>query len=131
MGERPFGPDGTTTSDWRQRKLGWKASESPDVVKYVVYTAPSGNSAQFLEKIEAGLLEASAYDVTTTEAQLGFLPIIPILTESVGVPDGNWQFAVCAIDTSGNFSDPHQSIEWTSVKIKLTPPHPPKGGDVA
>jgi hypothetical protein len=128
VGERPFGPNSTTTSNFGERKLSWTAPV--DAIKFAVYAAPAGNSAKFLADIDAGLSELSVLEVTATEAFFRDLHIIPTLTSTVGLPDGIWQFAVCAIDTAGNYSDPHQSFELERVKIKLTPPHPPKTGDL-
>jgi len=128
VGERPFGPNSTTTSNFGERKLSWTAPA--DAVKFAVYAAPAGNSAKFLADIDAGLSELYVLEVSAAEAFFRDLHIIPTLTSTVGLPDGNWQFAVCAIDIFGNFSDPHQSLTWERVKIKFTPPHSPKAGDV-
>ena len=133
MGVCPFGPDGSSTANFGQRKLVWLPSPSRDVVKYAIYSAPSGNSVKFLSDIDAGLLEPSVFEVADLFVFLKDLPIVPVLTDSVGVglPDGNWQFAICSFDKTGNFSDPHQSIPLKNVKIKFTPPVVPADGGVS
>lgn len=131
MGECPFGLNATGTTNSGPNRLSWTPSTSIDVVEYAVYAAPAGNSAQFLARIDAGLLEPVDI-VTDPEAFITDFGLIPILTNSVGVglPDGNWQFVVCTIDTSGNYSDPYQSLAWVNAIMKFTPPAPPVNGGV-
>lgn len=92
-----------------------------DVGSYAVYSAPSGNSVKFLSDIDAGLIEPIG--ITSI-----FSFLLPPPITKVGLPDGDWQFAVCAYDETGNFSNPHQSVEWVNVKIKMTPPRRPEWG---
>jgi hypothetical protein len=92
-----------------------------DVGSYAVYSAPSGNSVKFLSDIDAGLIEPIG--ITSI-----FSFLLPPPVMKVGLPDGDWQFAVCAYDETGNFSNPHQSVEWVNVKIKMTPPRRPEWG---
>jgi hypothetical protein len=69
-------------------------------------------------------------EVEGTEAFFDDLHLIPVLMDAVGLPDGNWQFAVCAIDDTGNFSDPFQAQKWTFLRLKFTPPVPVPAGDL-
>jgi hypothetical protein len=103
----------------RTRRLFWSPSPSTDVVGYAVYAAPAGDTT-FIPKVDAGTVAPLFANVATSEAVLS----------GGAIPEGTWQFAVCAIDDAGNYSDPYQAATWVNVPLDLTAPQPPPSGDV-
>ena len=104
----------------RQRRLFWSPSPSADLAGYAVYAAPAGDAA-FVAQVDAGNVVPLFPSVAAAE----------VILSSGAVPEGNWQFAVCAVDTAGNYSDPYQSASWVNVPLDLTAPQPPTLGNVS
>lgn len=103
----------------RTRRLYWAPSPSTDVESYSVYAAPAGDTG-FLAAVDAGTVAPLYADVAGTEV---------VLSGGV-IPEGDWQFAVCAVDDAGNYSDPYQAAAWANVPLDLTAPLPPTSGGV-
>ena len=103
----------------RTRRLFWSPSPSADLAGYAVYAAPAGDST-FVAQVDAGNVVPLFPSVTASE----------VILSSGAIPEGTWQFAVCAVDNTGNYSDPYQSASWVNVPLDLTAPQPPTGGNV-
>jgi hypothetical protein len=80
--------------------------------------APTGNSKAFLKAVDSGEIDPLFSNIVETEVLLTY----EVLT------DGIWQFAVCAYDKAGNFSDPYQSPKWKNVVIRTAATHSPSVG---
>jgi len=100
----------------RPRRLWWEAPADADVVAYEVYAGDPGDG-DFLAQVDSGAVPAHA----STQATEYFVQ---------DLPEGNYQFAVCARDDAGNFSDPYQHPAWSNVPLDVTPPGAPSGGGI-
>jgi len=98
----------------RRRRLYWDPPADTDVVDFAVY-ARAPDFPDFLATVDAGLVEPHEV-VTDPEYFLDNLP------------EGDYQFAVCARDDAGNWSDPYQHPAWVNVPLDVTPPGPVSGG---
>lgn len=101
-----------------QRQLRWNAPSATDVASYNVYAAEVSDQATWLADIDAGEDQDLRDNVPATET----VWVIELPNE------GNWSFAVVAVDDAGNTSDPHQSPAWVEVPLDVTPPDAPSGG---
>lgn len=99
----------------RQRRMFWDAPQATDVTAYAVYAGAASAGADWLNQIDAGLIEPHVM-VDTTEYVIADLE------------EGDYQFAVAALDDAGNYSDPYQHPAWASVPLDVTPPDAPSGG---
>jgi hypothetical protein len=103
----------------KTRTLFWDASPSTDVVGYAVYAEPAGDTT-FVSRVDAGSVTPLFPNVAETSV---------VLTDGV-IAEGDWQFAVCAQDDAGNFSDPYQNAAWVNVPLDITAPAAPTNGGV-
>lgn len=99
----------------KPRRIYWNASTSSDVVSRNVYVAPGGSN--IIQDIDSGAL-APHVNVPNPEWNI------------TGLPEGNYDFAVAAVDDAGNESDPYQHPDWVNVPLDVTPPAPPSGGGI-
>ncbi len=102
----------------RQRRIYWEPPQDTDIEAYEIYVSGSDDSA-FLSNIENGEWEPFA-------SVLGDVDSWYIAGDFNGV----YQFAVCARDIAGNYSDPYQHNLWAVVNLDSTPPNPPYGGGI-
>lgn len=110
----------------KQRRLFWDASPSGDVTDALIYAQKSGTSANFLGDIEAGIiLPVDQISAAAPGEQNEYY-----LTTAIIPSEGNWDFAVSALDDAGNESDPYQHPGWINVPLDVTPPAPMSGGGI-
>ena len=100
-----------------ERRLYWDAPANSGPVTYAVYSGDTGNT-NFIAEVDAGNVAPMWEELMTTE----------ILLVEGSLPEGNYQFAVCAVDVNENYSDPYQHPAWANVPLDLTAPNPPTGG---
>ena len=96
------------------RRMFWDSSTSEDVEGYNIYVEVFGQD-DFLARVDAGQIEPH---VVVESSQWTI----------AGLDEGDYQFAVAAVDDAGNISDPYQHPAWASVPLDLTPPMAPSGG---
>ena len=102
----------------KSHTLSSDPSPSQDVVGYFWYAAPA-NDGQFLAKVDAGNVAPLNQTPTSTPS----FTLVP-----GALPEGTYQFAECAVDSSGNVSDVYQAPVWVNVPLDLTAPLPPTNG---
>lgn len=101
----------------KKRTLSWQPVA--DAKEYWLYVGAATAGTPWLADVDAGLIEPPFQKITA--------PTITYTIKPSELADGNYQFAVCAVDAAGNISDPAQTPGVTNVPFDGTPPQPPTG----